>query len=48
MNKIFGRVCSALTAAALLAGALTACGGQQAGTAATPDSGSGTTGSAFT
>lgn len=45
MNKIFGRVCSALTAAALLAGALTACGGQQAGTAA-PDSG--TTGSAFT
>ena len=45
MNKIFGRVCSALTAAALLTGALTACGGQQAGTAA-PDSG--TTGSAFT
>ena len=45
MNKIFGRVCSALTAAALLAGALTDCGGQQAGTAA-PDSG--TTGSAYT
>ena len=39
MKKIFGRVCGALTAAALLAGALSACGGQQQAGTAAPDSG---------
>ena len=47
MMKFHGRLLSVLTAAALLAGALSGCGGQQAGTTTTPDGG-GTTGSAFT
>ena len=47
MMKFHGRLLSVLTAAALLAGALSACGGQQAGTTTTPD-GATTTGSSFT
>ena len=46
MMKFHGRLLSVLTAAALLAGALSACGGQQAGTTTTPDGA--TTGSSFT